>query len=111
MVDPQPLFVMDLLSGLGFGEQMIVGATLILTALYLFKGKKAAGMFVGLMGTVWLAATSIAIAAAVAIILGWVDPIPGRFFADLWTATKATFEFATGPAGDWISGVISDLGA
>lgn len=109
-MNPQPLFVMDLLSGLGFGEQVIVGATLVITALYLRKGKSAAGMFVGLMGTVWLVATSAVVATAVAIFMGWVDPVPHKFFADVMAGGKAAIEFALGPLDDWVRNLVSGLG-
>lgn len=102
----QPLFVMDLLSGLGFGEQVMVSAVFVLTVLYLLKGKKAAGTFVGVMGTMWLLTVGILAAAAVAIFLGWVNPVPEEFMADIVKAAKATFDFVKGPVDDWIRDLI-----
>lgn len=105
----QPLFLMDLLAGLGLGEQVMVAATFIITVLYLFKGKQAAGSFVGLMGTVWLATVSVLVAASVAIFLGWVNPIPEAFFSDLWKGAQMAFDFIKGPVDDWVRRLLSRL--
>lgn len=93
-----PLIVTEILSGLGFGEQVVVGAVLVITVLYLFRARSAAGKTVTLASTVWTVAVAVLAAGSLAIFLGWVDPSPGKMMADLFGFFQ------------WLVGVFWDTG-
>lgn len=77
------MIIPELLSGLGFGQQIIVAATVGIFILYLFRGKKAAGRAVGIASSAWLAGVSVLAAIALSILFGWVDPNPANFVNDV----------------------------
>lgn len=78
-----PLFIVDLLANLHLGEQIFVSLTLLFIAyegVRVMNAGKRAGSFVG--GFMWYGVV-IFVAIAGAVLLGWVDPNPGKFIGDL----------------------------
>ncbi|EMA01825.1 hypothetical protein C437_15436 [Haloarcula vallismortis ATCC 29715] len=68
--------LLDLLSQLGVGGQVMVAGSLVMAAYYLLKGKKYAGMAAAVGGSMVVYGVVVLVALAVAIGLGWLDPNP-----------------------------------
>lgn len=69
--------LLDLLSQLGAGTQLMVAGGLVVSAYYLLKGKKYAGLAAALGGSMVVYGVVVLVALAVAIGLGWLTPNPG----------------------------------
>jgi len=69
--------LLELLSQLGVGAQVMIAASLAMAAYYLLKGKKYAGMAAALGGSMVVYGVVVLVALAVAIGLGWLEPNPG----------------------------------
>lgn len=100
------LFIVDLLSGFGFGQQVTIAAVAIIVALYLFRTKSAAGRAVGVAGTMWLVTVAISLTFAVAVLLGWIDPNPVAFIEDGYFAFEKGMQYVFGPVYDWVMGYV-----
>lgn len=98
-----------LLEGLGFGQKVVVAAILGIFVIYLFRGKKAAGTFVGLMGTLWVITISILGALILAILFGWVDPNPTKFLSDMQAWAEIALDLTTNYVADIVKTVLEDL--
>lgn len=97
-----PLQVVRIISELGLGEQVTAAAVLAIVVLYLFRGKKAAGTVVGVVGTIWFAGVSVGVALAVALLMGWVDPNVSEFLSDVQMLAGELLRLLMGPVEDFV---------
>lgn len=98
----QPLFIIDAVKGLGFGEQMVVVAALVLFVLYLFRARKYGGAITNILGTAWLLGVAIAIVFVLVIAFGWADPNPSAFASDMLKAGQTAIDTVKGPIDDMV---------
>lgn len=98
MIDP--LFIRGMMKGLGLGQQVIVGATLLLLVTYLFRGKKYASRTATFFGKIWFVSVVVGLAVSVVIFTGWADPNPSKFINDLVTAGRITSQNILDPLVD-----------
>jgi len=91
-------WLLEALGALGAGERIIMGATLVFVAFYLFKavkiGKVVGDLFTSAAGY----AIVVAVGAGLAIALGWVDPNVGAATSQLGTAANAVWNVV----GEWV---------
>lgn len=104
-----PLLITDVLSGLGFGQRVLVAASLILVVLYALKGRRTASTVAGLMGTAWFAVVVVAVAFAIAILAGWVDPSPAKFWSDVVAGATNIYHALAGPVDEWVRSLIDGV--
>lgn len=99
--------ILDILRGLGLGEQAMVAAALLLVVMYLFRSKKMIGTVAGMFAQAWFAAVVIAVTIAGAILFNWVDPNPAAFVGDVLAGIRLAVEVVTGPVEQWLRGLAS----
>lgn len=82
----------ELVQSLGFGQRVTLAAVFVIGVLYLFRARSVSKRAIGMIGTMWIGAISVFLAAAAAIYFGWVDPYPSTFLSDVWAAGRALIE-------------------
>jgi len=91
-------WLLEALGALGAGQQVVMGATLLIVGFYLFKavkiGKVVGDLFTSAAGY----AIVVAVGAGLAIALGWVDPNVGAATSQLATAVDAVWSVV----GEWV---------
>jgi hypothetical protein len=94
--------VIDLLQALGVGGSVLAAAGLLAAALYAYKagGILKIGAQVAASGLFYVVV--VAVATALAILAGWIDPNPGAFFAFVGDVVDAVLGFVA----DRLSGVM-----
>lgn len=102
----RPLLIMDILTGLNLGQQMMVVAVLSIGVFYLFRAKKAGGLLVGLMSTAWLITVSVAAVFVLVLVFNWADPNVGKAVGDVTTAFQTIYQFTTNHIIDFVNGLI-----
>lgn len=102
----RPLLIMDVLTGLNLGQQMMVVAVLSIAVFYLFRAKKAGGVAVGLMSTAWLITVSVGAVFALVVFFNWADPNIGKVVSDVTMAFNAAAHFVTNYVIDFVQGLL-----
>ena len=100
-------WLLEALGALGAGEQVLMGATLLVVGFYLFKAVKIGKVVGDLFSSAAAYAIVVAVGAGIAIALGWVDPNVGAATSQLRTAVDAVWSVV----GEWvIDQTVSRLG-
>lgn len=102
-----PLFLTDLLAGLGFGQQVVLAAMAGFFVWYAFKALRIGRAFGSLVESVIKYGMAVVTFVAVGIFFGWVNP--GLLLADLLAGGAAGVDMAgrvLGMAWDWLLGVL-----
>ena len=91
-------WLLEALEALGAGQQLIMGAMLLMGALYVFKFVKIGKVIGDSISSVAAYGIVLLVAGGLAIALGWIDPNIGRI-----TSQVATFvETVWSAIGDWV---------
>ncbi|EMA71713.1 hypothetical protein [Halorubrum distributum] len=91
-------WLLEALSALGAGQQVLMGATLLVVGFYIFKGVKLGKIIGDSISSMAAYGIVLLVAGGLAIALGWVDPNIGRI-----TSQVATFVDTVWSAiGDWV---------
>ena len=91
-------WLLEALGALGAGEQVLMGATLLVVGFYLFKAVKIGKVVGDLFSSAAAYAIVVAVGAGIAIALGWVDPNVGAATSQLKTAADAMWSVV----GEWM---------
>lgn len=90
----QPLVIIEFLEALNLGEQIVIGFTLLMIVMSLFRARSWSGRLTATFGTMWLLAVGALAAASFGIIMGWFDPNPVAFSQDVITFGREAVEWA-----------------
>lgn len=101
----QPTILFDVLGSLGLGQQIMSAAVIGLFILYLFRAKKAGGLVVSIMSTMWIVAVSIGVVFVLVIIFNWADPNFGKAMADITAGIQVAYQFITDRVVGFVKGV------
>ncbi|SFR31160.1 hypothetical protein [Halorubrum sodomense] len=91
-------WLLEALAALGAGQQVLMGATLLVVGFYLFKAVKIGKVVGDLFSSAAGYAIVVAVGAGLAIALGWVDPNVGAATSQLATAVDAVWSVV----GEWV---------
>lgn len=98
--------LLEFLSSLGLGEQLMTAAVLAMAVWYLFRGKSVIGTVIAAVGTATTIMMGTLAVIAISIGLGWFDPQPGVVFDHVATAIAAVKDIAMDVVADWLSEVL-----
>ena len=82
----------EFLSTLGFGSQVVVAASLVVVAFYVYRAVSVGSLVVGVFSLIATHALVLLIAFAVVIALGWVVPNAGTMVEH----ARLVWDFASG---------------
>lgn len=91
-------WLLEALSALGAGQQVLMGATLLVVGFYIFKGVKLGKIIGDSISSMAAYGIVLSIAAGLAIAFGWVDPNVSAMTSQLSTAVDAVWS----AIGDWV---------
>lgn len=102
-----PLFLGDLLAGLGLGSQVVVALSAGFIVWYAFRALRIGRTVGGIVGQLVKYGMAVGTFAAVGIFFGWVNPgvLVGDLFAGAGAAAAAVGEFGDDLL-DWLLGVV-----
>ncbi|OYR82952.1 hypothetical protein DJ84_09105 [Halorubrum ezzemoulense] len=96
----------EFLSTLGFGSQVVVAASLVVVAFYVYRAVSVGGLVVSVFSLIATHALVLLIAFAVVIALGWVAPNAGTIFEH----ARFVWEFASGRGLSLVRGLLEGAG-
>lgn len=97
----------EFLSTLGLGSQVVMGASLAIVAVYVYRAVGVARVVAGVGGMIASHALVLLVVGALAISLGWVAPNAGVAMDHVRFALSESVDLATGPGRKlfrWIIG-------
>lgn len=107
MTLPIPLVLVDLLRGMGVGEQVTVALLVGIVLIYLFRGRKVASAIAGVVGTAWLVAMGIGVFVIAMLVREWADPRPSAFMHDVAVLADLAKQYLVDPGVDWLRDVVA----
>jgi dipeptide/tripeptide permease len=91
-------WLLEALSALGAGQQLVMGATVLVVGFYLFKAVKIGKIIGDGLSSIAGYGIVLSVVGGVAIALGWIDPNVSAMVSQLSTAVDAVWS----AVGEWV---------
>ncbi|ELZ56757.1 MULTISPECIES: hypothetical protein [Halorubrum] len=96
----------DFLSTLGFGSQVVVAASLVVVAFYVYRAVSIGSIVVSVLSLMATHALVLLVAFAVVIALGWVAPNAGTMLEHV----RLVWDFASGRGVSFARSLVEGVG-
>ncbi|WP_281194743.1 hypothetical protein [Halorubrum sp. F4] len=87
----------EIVSSFGLGSQVMLAATLLAVAFYVYRAVGVARLVTGVVGTLTREVLVLLVVGAVVIGLGWASPNVGTALEHVHLFAREAFDVATGP--------------